>query len=177
VGHETDTTIVDYVADLRAPTPSAAAEIAVPDAAELVQDIAALQQHLDATIVGHLADHRSNLDMLRNRHQQHHPAARIAQARQQLDDSLRRARERLERLLALQGERLNSARGQLAALSPQATLRRGYALAQQADTGAIITHSEQVRPGDRLTLRLQQGNITVEVIETQQVERDEGSNP
>lgn len=164
VGHETDTTIVDYVADLRAPTPSAAAELSAPEFAVLSGAIEVLRQQLDTAVATHLATQRHNLHQLAAIVQQYHPVTRIARARQQIDDLLRRSTEQINHTVRLHYAHLSGLIERLDALSPTATLKRGYALVRQSD-GSIITHANQVSPGDRLSLTLQDGQMTVEVIE------------
>jgi exodeoxyribonuclease VII large subunit len=172
VGHETDTTMVDYVADVRAPTPSAAAEIAVPDAAALAAEVAALRQRMDEAAAEHLAAHRASLDALGGGLRQQHPAPRIAQARQQLDDMLRRAGERAAHSLQWQGMRLAALSSQLAALSPQATLQRGYAVVRRAADGSIVLQAGQVGAGDALDIMLHQGSLAAEVTDVADVKTE-----
>lgn len=169
VGHETDTTMVDYVADVRAPTPSAAAELAVPDAVALTTEIAALRQRMDAAAADHLAAQRACLDELGSDLRQHHPAPRIAQARQQIDDMLRRTGEQTARSLQWQGMHLAALSSQLAALSPQATLQRGYAVVRRAADGSIVLQAGQVRTGDTLDIMLHQGRLVADVTDVTDV--------
>jgi exodeoxyribonuclease VII large subunit len=164
VGHETDTTIVDYVADLRAPTPSAAAELAVPDGAALLQEVAALRQQLDEGFAEYLASERRRLSSTARTLQRYQPTARTSQARQQVDELLRRSSERVRHAVEVRRLRLSGLADRLAALSPAATLRRGYAVVRQEDGAqAVVTHAEQVQPGDVLAVMLAQGRLRVTV--------------
>jgi exodeoxyribonuclease VII large subunit len=179
VGHETDTSIADLVADMRAPTPSAAAELAVPELDELQDAIDAARQRLDAVLALRLDTLRLTNSTAASALHQHQPATRINRARQQLDDLLRRASSSMGHSLALQRARLTGLDQQLAALSPQATLRRGYSLVQQAD-GRPLARAAQVQPGARLTITLHDGSLTVDVLTTHSdseipEERTEGS--
>jgi exodeoxyribonuclease VII large subunit len=164
VGHETDTTIADYVADVRAPTPSVAAELAVPDSGVLLQNVAALRYQLDETLTEQIAAERQRLATLARALQRHQPATRTGQARQQVDDLLRRANERVRHAVEVRRLRLSSHTDQLAALSPVATLRRGYAVVRhEAGTQTVVTHAEQVQPGDVLSIMLAEGRLRVTV--------------
>lgn len=161
VGHETDTTIIDYVADVRAPTPSAAAEIVAPDMAELAGAIDLLSERMQASMRHRLDDAASALDFLERRLTQHSPATRLQRDRQTLDELIRRATTRLTHSVALQRAQLLGTHSQLAALNPQATLGRGYAIVRRSTDGQIITDPAQVTPGDELALTVKGGEIRV----------------
>jgi exodeoxyribonuclease VII large subunit len=161
VGHETDTTIIDYVADLRAPTPSAAAEMVAPDMQELAGAFDALRERLDATLVRRIDDGRSALDELSRRLAQQSPATRLGRDRQALDELLRRAGARLGHGVELRRARLVGAHAQLAALNPLATLGRGYAVVRRTDDGRIITDPTQVAAGETLLVTVKGGEIGV----------------
>lgn len=163
VGHETDTTIVDYVADLRAPTPSAAAELSVPDTSTLSREVAALRQQLDAAVAISLDTLHSRLDSAGAALRQHQPAARIARARQQLDEALQQASEKFNHTLALRRWRLNGLTSQLAALDPQATLRRGYTIVRRASDGRVVSSMSQISPGEELLITLHDGELHVQI--------------
>lgn len=163
VGHESDTTLVDDVADVRAPTPSAAAELAVPDWSELALGVAALRQQLDIAITEAIATRRSQLEQADTRIQRQHPHSRIALARQQIDDLVRRATIQTNHTVVLRRAEVQRVHAQLAALNPRATLERGYALVQRADTGVPVGHTSLVAPGDVLKLTLKDGALIVEV--------------
>lgn len=159
VGHETDTTIIDYVADLRAPTPSAAAELVAPDIAELAGAAALLAERLSSAMRRQLDDAFSNLDTLERRLAQQSPAARLGRDRQALDDLVRRAGTRLAHGIALRQAQLAGTGAQLAALSPLATLGRGYAVVRRADDGQIVTDPGQVADGAALTVTVRGGEF------------------
>ena len=159
VGHETDFTIADFVADLRAPTPSAAAELAVPDLADLQQHLTTSEERLAQSI-----DHR--LDQMRQVLQGHtrslsrlSPRARVDTHRQQVDDLLRRASHALAYRLDLHRSGLVGLEARLAALSPMATLDRGYAIVRHAGSGDVVRSTRQVRAGDALAIRVQDGEF------------------
>jgi exodeoxyribonuclease VII large subunit len=147
VGHETDTTIIDYVADVRAPTPSAAAEIVAPDMAELAGAAELMSERMAAAIRVRLDDAHMASDGLQLRLQQQSPAGRLRRDRQLLDD------------LALRQAQLRGAGAQLATLNPLATLGRGYAVVRRTEGGQIITDPAQLAAGDRLTVTVRGGSF------------------
>jgi exodeoxyribonuclease VII large subunit len=163
VGHESDTTLVDAVADVRAPTPSAAAALAVPDAEELALGVAALHERLHDALALALTKQRNAIASAITTLQHHHPQARLALARQQVDDLLRRAATQMRHAVALRRAALQQMQVQLATLSPQATLQRGYALVRRATDGSAVTQAHQVVTGEMLTITLQQGSLLVKV--------------
>ncbi|MBI2788370.1 MAG: exodeoxyribonuclease VII large subunit [Elusimicrobia bacterium] len=161
VGHETDTTIADFVADLRAPTPSAAAEMAVPEKAAVLDRVAELVDAMSQ-------DLRDTLESLSRRLQYAaaHPflkdPRRLWEQRvQRVDDLSMRLPEALRRRLETLGLRLGAAAGRLDAISPLAVLARGYAIA--TSKGKVLTSPKQVRKGDPVTVRLSEGEIDCEV--------------
>jgi exodeoxyribonuclease VII large subunit len=163
VGHETDHTIADDVADVRAPTPSTAAELAVPDRALLLEDLAQLSGRLRAAMTTAYGAGRDRTDDLGHRLLRHSPRTRLADSRQRLDDlslTLRRlvghqqTRRRLE---------LGEVAGSLRALDPAAVLARGYAVVTVAATGAVVTRVGDVSNGDRLQVRVADGQLGAEV--------------
>jgi exodeoxyribonuclease VII large subunit len=161
VGHETDTTIIDYVADLRAPTPSAAAELVAPDVAELAGAAALLRERLDAAIQRHVVGAQVDMDGLRQRLAQQSPATRLRRDRQALDELARRAGAQLAHSVELRRARLAGAAAQLAALNPHATLGRGYAVVRRAAGGQIVTDPAQVAAGEQLVVTVRGGEIGV----------------
>lgn len=164
VGHETDFSLADFAADLRAPTPSAAAEMVVPDRKEIQNQVneramavtAALQRVIDA--------HRWRLiEQLRAlRHLS--PVAQLAQARQRVDDLAARAERAISQELSVRQERVNGQRGQLAGVSPFATLERGYAVVRSQESGTVITSVLQVTSGHRLDVRVADGDFEAETV-------------
>ena len=159
VGHETDFTIADFVADLRAPTPSAAAELAVPDQAELRERIGALGTRLTWHIEYRLERGRRDLEQQERALHRLSPQARIDARRQQMDDLARQANRVLAHSLALRRAELAGLEARLVALSPLATLERGYAVVRRADTGAVVRSVDQVAAGDPLVIRVHDGEF------------------
>jgi exodeoxyribonuclease VII large subunit len=159
VGHETDFTIADFVADLRAPTPSAAAELAVPDQVELRQRIEASLERLVTGTVRRLAQMRENLGQQQRDLRRLSPQTRIDSHRQRVDDLSQRASQILEHALALRRSELAGRRARLSSLSPLATLARGYAIVHQAESGTVVRSVGQVATGDDLRVRVQDGEF------------------
>jgi exodeoxyribonuclease VII large subunit len=163
VGHQTDFTIADFVADLRAPTPTAAAELATPDRADLLFTIKELSQQLVRVMLSQINTHSWSLTELTNWLGQHSPAARIQTDRQRVDELAYRAGTALNHRMQLQRARLAGLEQRLTALDPLSILARGYAVVSLSD-GTIVRQVKQAVPGDRLNLRVSDGDISAEVI-------------
>jgi exodeoxyribonuclease VII large subunit len=163
VGHEIDFTLADFAADLRAPTPSAAAELATPDRAELKADLAGRAGRLADSLRSRLRQRRWSLAAQAAALRGQSPRARLNNSRQRLDDlSARTGRAVLHRL-ALARQRADSLAGRLAALSPLAVLQRGYAIVSRAGNGSVIHSAADVSPGDLLEIRVSAGQIQAAV--------------
>lgn len=171
VGHETDTTIADYVADLRAPTPSAAAELAVPELAELSAMLIDQQARLHAAVSYSLATRRSLLAEATRAVARAVPLHRIGRGRQQIDDLSRRMGRALARTTELRRVELRGLSTQLATLSPTATLARGYAIVRRADDGSVLTDPAQAPSGTGLQITLRDGDLSASTTEEVGVER------
>jgi exodeoxyribonuclease VII large subunit len=165
VGHETDFTIADFVADVRAPTPSAAAELVVPDQQELRGAVASWRGRLVQLMKGQIEEERRALQYREQVLRRFSPQAQIDSYRQQIDDVMRSTLAGLKHSLALARERLRTLDSQLQTLSPLATLERGYAIARHLGTGKVVRSVAQVVAGDRLEVRVSDGQLesTVEV--------------
>ena len=162
VGHEPDVTIADYVADLRAATPSNAAELALPDGEELRAALASYALRCDRAIAKQLQQKRAELTDLASRRVMRSPTGYLDMKRMELD--MQRAR-----LLSAQEQRLAGARhafvraaASLDALSPLKVLGRGYAIASDR-RGAVIRSIQQTAEGDEITLTLPDGSLDCEV--------------
>jgi exodeoxyribonuclease VII large subunit len=156
VGHETDFTIADFVADLRAPTPTGAATLATPDGRELSATIAALRARAERQLGDHLADERTRLDGLTVRLRRAAPGARLAADRQRVDDLSRRGALAIVNTVRQQRARLRGEGLRLTALDPSRVLARGYAIVATVD-GAVVYSAAQVTPGDALRVRVADG--------------------
>ena len=163
VGHETDFTIADFVADVRAPTPSAAAELAAPDVRELRSQVVSRAGRLQQRMEGVLADRRTHLAQRLRLLGRSTPDQGIGRQRQRVDDLVREATRSLTGALVVRRERLTGAAGRLAALSPLSTLGRGYAIVRRSSTGVVICRVNQVVPSDALYVRVTDGEFGVQV--------------
>ncbi len=159
VGHETDSSIADFVADLRAPTPSIAAELAVPDQADLRQMILAGATRLEGAMGQRLDQARQALDQRQRELQRLSPQTRLGAYRQQVDDLTHRANRALTSTLALRRSRLVGLQARLGSLSPLSTLERGYAVVRLLDTGTVVRSVDQVTSEDPLGIRVQDGEF------------------
>jgi exodeoxyribonuclease VII, large subunit len=163
VGHETDFTIADFVADYRASTPTAAATAAVPDSADLREDLLYQQQVLDELIQERFATlHEQVVDAVQDL-QHVSPLSLIEQRRQQLDEYTERMQVSMQHALSLQAERLRSLTLQLHSLSPLLTIARGYAIVRREEDQKVVTSVEHVKAGEALTIQVQDGSIPVTV--------------
>jgi exodeoxyribonuclease VII large subunit len=159
VGHETDFTIADFVADVRAPTPSAAAELAVPDVRELRANIRLFEQRIAQLTRTRLGDARVNLSRQVYALQRNSPRARLANNRQRVDDMARRLGACAAQLLALRREMLSGATRHLAALNPEATLARGYAIVREKESGRVVKSKSQVAGRKEIRVRVSDGEF------------------
>lgn len=160
VGHETDFTIADFAADVRASTPTAAAELAVPDQADLRRRVRAHAVQVEEQVLRRLAEARQSLEREGRSLARLSPRGRIEAERQRLDELSRRASQALLHSLALRRAALGRARAQMLALSPQATLERGYAIVRREDTGVVVRSVQQAQAGDDLRIQVQDGELT-----------------
>lgn len=164
VGHETDFTIADFVADQRAPTPSAAAELATPDIEEirpLLQGYAAM---LRADMDDLIRQKRWQVQTLARALTHLSPQARLDNNRQRLDVTSARLDRALTSQLVRVRNRLAVAEVGLTAVSPLATLSRGYAIVRHQD-GRLVRAAAEVAAGEGLTIQVADGQFTVEVSE------------
>ena len=164
VGHEPDVTISDYVADLRAATPSNAAELAVPDRADLAGSLDHLARRLERGIAHPVSAARQKLERLGGSPALTDPSNYVRERRLLLDYHSRRLLYGLEQSLAGEKGRLGKLAASLDALSPLKVLGRGYAIARGGD-GTVITSAKQVAVGDALDLRLREGTLACRVEE------------
>lgn len=162
VGHETDFTIVDFVSDRRAPTPSAAAEVATPDAQELKGNIGGYTYQIKTTVENRVAEMRAQLQEKQRQLDYLSPQNQIDNRRQQIDDIVQSMGRTLRHTVSLWREQLSGAEAQLAALNPHATLARGYAIVQKGDTP--VAHTGDVAPGDRIAITVADGTFSADVI-------------
>lgn len=158
VGHETDTTIADYVADLRAPTPSAAAELAVFDYRAFQEEKDRRRWNIQREMVQSIQVQKMRLQREKEVFRRLHPGAQIAGKRQRLANLEMRIREAMEKSIQRQRQRLAVQIETFTGLSPMARLNKGYAFVQ-SESRHPVRSVDQVRQGDRLTLYVTDGTI------------------
>ncbi|MHB1294276.1 MAG: exodeoxyribonuclease VII large subunit [Anaerolineae bacterium] len=168
VGHETDVTLTDLAADLRAPTPSAAAAAAVPDMAELMAGVGQMVHRLIRVAGDHLEWRRSRLEAQTRLLRMRDPQRRLYEYGQRVDDLVRRAGGSMERQIALRHTLVDASWARLQALNPERVLGRGYAIVRDFDTGATITNARHVAPGARLSITLHHGGLDAAVTQTRE---------
>ena len=173
VGHETDTTIADYVADLRAPTPSAAAELAVYDVEAFLSGLAGCEGRLRRHMTAQMQQQRYRLDAAARRLERYSPSYRIGQKRQQLVNAEQQLRNRMQMLMTQKRHALAVAAAGLEARSPLARLSAGYGYVSGPD-GRAVKSISAVQPGDRLEIYVSDGEISAEVESSRRIDRGNG---
>jgi exodeoxyribonuclease VII large subunit len=160
IGHEQDTPVLDNVADVRASTPTDAARRVVPDVAEQLALIDQLRSRARRYLAGRLDRETSWLSAIRSRPALANPVREIDRQQELTAGLIERARRSVSASLDRAADDVSHTRARLIALSPAATLRRGYAIVQSAD-GAVVRSAAQVAPGDPLTLRFADDELGV----------------
>jgi exodeoxyribonuclease VII large subunit len=164
VGHETDFTIADFVADLRAPTPTAAAELATPNQADLRLDLASLNDRLNHLLQSFTSDLRWASKELQNQLKRNSPLNQIQSNSQRVDELDRRLAATTDHLFQLARIQLTGLMQRMAALSPTAVLERGYAIVTN-QAGSAVLSIGQVRRGEALNVKVSDGDFGVHVDE------------
>ncbi|MBR5880513.1 MAG: exodeoxyribonuclease VII large subunit [Clostridia bacterium] len=162
VGHETDFTICDFVADLRAPTPSAAAELVFPDRAALKAELQAKLSKIGALVRSDVAAKREKLNLLASSRAMRAPAAVIAEKQMRIDELAVRMHNAMDKQMQSRAQGLAANIGRLEALSPLAVLSRGYAVTYRED-GKLVTSVEPIKEGQGITVRYQDGSVDARV--------------
>lgn len=164
VGHETDFTLCDFAADLRAPTPTAAAELATPIT---ITDLSAYLQGMSSRLVTStlnlLTAHQARLNALAAGLRFASPLRRIQTDRQRLDDFARRGLAALRHRLTLDESRLKGFERRLESLNPLAVLGRGYAIVTRQDDGKLVSQVSQAKSGDEIQVRVSDGEFNAVV--------------
>lgn len=161
VGHETDFTIADFVADLRAPTPSAAAELVVPEKTELQQDLALLTDRLHHAAQQAVSEKRLQLTSLQNRLFALSPAQRTERMKAALESATIKMHSLFQASLTQKRHRLEQAALRLRTSGPQETMKRGYAVVLKKNS--LVRSTADVQPHDALTIVMTDGIIQAEV--------------
>lgn len=164
IGHETDFTLSDFAADLRAPTPTAAAELATPvtllDLSAVLNDIYQRFRNAFSNLLVRMQDDMENIH---NRLNFSSPLRRIQINRQRLDDLLQRGNRAIVHYLALSEERLKGIQQRFLSLNPTAVLGRGFAVVTRQVDDSLVYHTTQVQAGDDLSIRVSDGKIAATV--------------
>ncbi len=169
VGHETDFTICDFAADLRAPTPSAAAELAVPDISEFKARINMLHGRVTASLPRLVSERRKTLARLASSRILTNPKTLTDNPRIELDGLSERLAVAQERRIATLLERVSLTAARLEALSPLSVLARGYAVLTDRG-GGMVSEATQIAVGERVNIRLKKGSVDAEIVSIQMAE-------
>jgi exodeoxyribonuclease VII large subunit len=161
VGHEVDFTIADFVADVRAPTPSAAAELITPDQDEVRSIIGGHQAELTSIVADRINSARLRVQTNERALQHLSPRVKLANARQRLDDLMSKRQDAMLHGLVLRRERMRSLAAQLSAFNPLGVLARGYAVVRREATDEVVRSVTQVEAGERLLIRVSDGELSV----------------
>lgn len=167
VGHETDFTICDFVADMRAPTPSAAAELAVPDANELQYALSALKNRMFLNVSSGIADRRSRLEYLTSKGVLKSPDEMLSNRSQRLDTAFSKMLSSYENRIGGKKVEFISAATALSKLDPMSVLMRGFAFVSDK-SGKNVYSSQALAKGDKINVRFHDGSAVCEVKEITQ---------
>ncbi len=167
VGHETDFTICDFVADMRAPTPSAAAELAVPDANELQYALSALKNRMFLNVSSGIADRRSRLEYLTSKGALKSPDEMLSNRSQRLDTAFSKMLSSYENRIGGKKVEFISAATALSKLDPMSVLMRGFAFVSD-ESGKNVYSSQALAKGDKINVRFHDGSAVCEVKEITQ---------
>lgn len=167
VGHETDFTICDFVADMRAPTPSAAAELAVPDANELQYALSALKNRMFLNVSSGIADRRSRLEYLTSKGALKSPDEMLSNRSQRLDTAFSKMLSSYENCIGGKKVEFISAATALSKLDPMSVLMRGFAFVSDK-SGKNVYSSQALAKGDKINVRFHDGSAVCEVKEITQ---------
>ena len=159
IGHEIDTTIADFVADSRAPTPSAAAEMVTPDVSDLHASVANLRGGVEHYFAETLNEHRTALRDLMHRLQLQAPSRQVEVLRQRTDELVDRSGRAIVHVLSGQRQQMSTLADRLNALNPSSVLERGYSYCWNEATGRLVSRADQVSVGDDLAVRFSAGEV------------------
>ena len=169
VGHESDFTICDFVADRRAPTPSAAAELAVPDMGEILRGLASVRAGLQTSMQKLIAQERRILNQMTQSRVFRRPEQILDNFRMRLDEREADLNRAVEQTLMLKRQSTASVAGKLQALNPLSILSRGYATISR--DGVSITSVKQINNNDTLDIRMADGSVCATVSQRKDIER------
>jgi len=162
VGHETDFTITDFVADLRAPTPTAAAELAVPDQSELRLGLRESRTRLARSVQSIISDQNWKMENYSTQIARLSPLSQISNGRQRLDELNGRIDRGMGTIIKTSRDLCLAYQARMSALNPEAILKRGYSIVT-AEDGATVYQVGQTSSGEHLQVRVSDGEFTVVV--------------
>ena len=163
IGHEIDVTLCDLVADVRALTPTEAAERIVPDRTEVLASLKSTQQRLRAITLNRLETYRSHVAGLAARPCLARPMDLVLDRNRMVDDAQQRLDRGIRSRLEGAQQSMTRSAGKLESLSPLAVLARGYSVTQRASDGTIIREASEISPGDQMVSRIQHAEIVSNV--------------
>lgn len=169
VGHETDTTIADYVADLRAPTPSAAAELAVMDVVTLQRQLQDYREQMERVFGYRLREYQMRLEKYRMRFQYAGPAHRVQEQRQRAADLEETFRQRMDQILQQKKHRMSVCIERMKGLSPLEKLAQGYSVLNDSSGGRVYS-LRQIEKGDHIRIYVSDGIAEAEIIQREFLE-------
>ncbi len=167
VGHETDFTMADFAADVRALTPTDAGNKVVPDARELAARVSTLAGRLGQSLLGRTKAANERLVGIAQQYVMRRPLERIRAREQRLDDLCQQLFRDMSHILSLQRQRFESAAGRLESLSPASVLGRGYSITFKDPEGAVLRDAADVKPGDLVRTRLAKGEFRARTVEVE----------
>lgn len=165
IGHETDQTIVDLVSDVRAPTPSAAAEIAVPNVTDLKSNILSYNHRVFTGLMERIKLSRMNLLQLKERSLRGKPE--FIKFKQGIDDLTENIRRILDYDFKTKFESTSSLKLRLNSLSPIATMKRGYSIVENSENGTVVTNAQGLSKNDEIKVKLHRGQFSANITSTQ----------
>lgn len=172
VGHETDFTICDFVSDMRAPTPSAAAELSAPDVRELTMRVAALSDRADRSLIRLTEKMRERLNALISRRSITHPHEWIESMREKTDAYLSRLNTAFVSVIDSHKQSLAAMLGKLDVLNPLSVLQRGYSVVEK--DGKVVGSVEHVKENDTINIRLRDGYVSVTARKINTLDKETG---
>ncbi|MCX7833905.1 MAG: exodeoxyribonuclease VII large subunit [Ignavibacteria bacterium] len=162
IGHETDFTICDFVADLRAPTPSAAAEIIFPDKNQLLERLTQIDYYINDSIKSWFRYYYDNLDRIKNSYVMNRPVDILNQYKIRLDENYKMISDVLKNTVNKYKERLNYMERLLLNTSPEHTLKRGFAYVKK--DGKVVSRKALLKPFDNIDIVFYDGTIGAEIL-------------
>ncbi len=168
VGHETDYTIADFTADIRAPTPSAAAELAVPNRIEIRRHVESLSTRMEQAAIHRISEQAAHLDHLQRQIEPERLNDFLRQNHQRIDEITSRMEYSIKTILNMKRSPLNICAGRLDAISPLKTIERGYSVTLKQENRKVVSSISDVKKGDGLEIIVKDGTIECSVDDTKE---------